>query len=112
MARLVTDETTIDFNVTGVVGAFHSQAGYAQSETVEAEDRAWKGVPRNGLDATHALTPTAGSLDAYVAWTSSATWGQENAAGFTTGDARRAHRETLSAESIMPTAETGKPLAG
>ncbi|MGP9498253.1 hypothetical protein [Halomonas sp. AOP43-D1-4] len=93
-----TDQTTLNLNVTGVAGAFHSQKGYAQSETAEAEGRDWQeGFIKYGLDASHALSPTAGSLYANVAWTSGGTWGQGDAAGFTTGDERRTHLESLSA---------------
>ncbi|MCM2973322.1 alginate export family protein [Larsenimonas suaedae] len=89
-------KTKINLNVTGVAGAFHSQKGYAQSETAEAGGRDWQeGFIKYGLDATHTLSPTAGSLYANVAWTSSGTWGQGDAAGFTTGDERRTHLEDL-----------------
>lgn len=90
-------QTQVNLNITGVAGAFHSQKGYAQSETAEAGSRDWQeGFIKYGLDASHALSPTAGSLYANVAWTSSATWGQGDAAGFTTGDERRTRLEDLS----------------
>ncbi|MGO2262437.1 hypothetical protein [Halomonas sp.] len=92
-----TDQTTINLNVTGVAGAFHSQKGYAQSETAEPGGRDWQeGFLKYGLDVTHTPSPSAGSLYANVAWTSSGTWGQGDAAGFTTGDERRTHIENLS----------------
>lgn len=91
-----TADTTVNLNVNGVAGAFHSQKGYAQSETAEAGGRDWQeGFIKYGLDATHTLSPTMGSLYGNVAWTSSGTWGQGDAGGFTTGDERRTHIENL-----------------
>ncbi|MFG6668200.1 hypothetical protein ACGK9R_13990 [Halomonas sp. HNIBRBA4712] len=91
-----TDQTTVNLNVTGVAGAFHSQKGYAQSETAEPGGRDWQeGFLKYGLDVTHTPSPMAGSLYANVAWTSSATWGQGDAGGFTTGDERRTRLEDL-----------------
>ena len=91
-----TARTKINLSVTGVAGVFHSQKGYAQSETAEAEGRDWQeGFIKYGVDVTQALSPTAGSLYANVAWVSSATWGQGDAGGFTTGDERRTHIEDL-----------------
>ncbi|WP_139116529.1 hypothetical protein [Terasakiispira papahanaumokuakeensis] len=89
-------DTTLNLNVNGVAGAFHSQKGYAQSETAKAEGRDWQeGFITYGIDLTHTLSPKAGSLYADVAWTSSGTWGQGDAAGFTTGDERHTHIEHL-----------------
>ena len=79
-AELVDNETThIEANVEVVVGAFHSQQGYAQSETSKAGGRDWQeGYAKYGLDAAHSLQRS--SLYANVAWVSSATLGQGDAA--------------------------------
>ncbi|GHC23297.1 hypothetical protein GCM10010082_14410 [Kushneria pakistanensis] len=91
-----TADTTVNLNVNGVAGAFHSQKGYAQTETAEAGGRDWQeGFVKYGLEAIHTLSPTQGSIYGNVAWTSSATWGQGDAGGFTTGDERTTHIENL-----------------
>ncbi len=94
-AELVDNEATrLEANVEVVVGAFHSQQGYAQSETSKAGGRDWQeGYAKYGLDATHSLQRS--SLYANVAWVSSATLGQGDAAGFTTGDERKTRLENL-----------------
>lgn len=89
-------QTQINLNVTGVAGAFHSQKGYAQSATAEAGSRDWQeGFVKYGLDVTHALGGDGSSLYANVAGVSGGTFGQGDAAGFTTGDERRTHLENL-----------------
>lgn len=94
-AELVDNEAThVEANVEVAVGAFHSQQGYAQSETSKAGGRDWQeGYAKYGLDATHSLQRS--SLYANVAWVSSATLGQGDAAGFTTGDERKTRLENL-----------------
>ncbi|GAB2786970.1 hypothetical protein GCM10027040_11310 [Halomonas shantousis] len=96
-AELFDDGTThVDVNVEGILGAFHSQKGYAQSETAEADSRDWQeGFVKYGLGATHMLGDGGSSLYANVAWVSSGTFGEGDAAGFTTGDERRTHLENL-----------------
>lgn len=95
--ELIDDDTTrVNINVEGVLGAFHSQEGYAQSETAEPGGRDWQeGFVKYGLEATHVLSKDGSSLYANVAWVSSATFGQGDAAGFTTGDERHTHVENL-----------------
>ncbi|MCE3028106.1 alginate export family protein [Salinicola sp. DM10] len=91
-----TADTTVSLNLSGMAGVSHSQKGYAQSETAEAKGRDWQdGFVKYGLGLTHTLSPMGASLYANVAWVSSATWGQGDAAGFTTGDERRTHIEDL-----------------
>ncbi|MHB0774927.1 alginate export family protein [Halomonas sp. WWR20] len=90
------DTTRLDANIEGIVGVFHSQDGYAQSETAEPGGRDWQeGFAKYGLDASHVLGGDGSLLYANVAWVSSGTFGQGDAAGFTTGDERRTHLENL-----------------
>lgn len=87
-------DTQIGANIEVVLGAFHSQEGYAQSETSAPGGRGWQeGFAKYGLDATHALGES--SFYANVAWVSSATTGQGDAAGYTTGDERKTRLENL-----------------
>lgn len=100
------DTTQVNANVEAVFGAFHSQQGYEQSETARPSGRDWQeGLLKYGLEASQALG--VGTLYGEVAWVSSATFGQGDAAGFTTGDERRTHLENLSAGwksgDIVPT---------
>ncbi|WP_024950917.1 hypothetical protein [Cobetia crustatorum] len=94
-AEIYSDSTTqANANIEGVVGVFHSQKGYGQSGTASDSGRDWQeGYLKYGVDTSHTLSALPGSLYGNVAWVSSATTGQGDAAGFTTGDERRTHIE-------------------
>ncbi|MED5611963.1 hypothetical protein VV867_30025 [Pseudomonas sp. JH-2] len=81
-------ETEIDAKLQGAVGAFHSRESYAQSGTRDEGSSRWQEATlQYGIDFRQ-RKPVAGELYGALDWVTSATFGDGDAAGWTTGDER------------------------
>ena len=79
--------TQISYKLSATLAAMHSSENYAQSGNLSGGDSDWQeGVLQYGVDITHALRH--GSLYGALNWTSTASWEDGDAAGFSNGSER------------------------
>lgn len=84
-----TSEQQLNFDVSANFGVFHSKKAYQQTGTQTAKSHSWReGTLKYGFSGSQQLID-ASVLDAGLAWVSTATWGDGDAAGFTDGSERR-----------------------
>lgn len=77
--------TTLNLDVNGVMGAFHSQKGYSQIASADSARDWQEGYINYGLGLNHLFGRNKSSLYEKLSWTTSTTLGQGDAAHFTNG---------------------------
>ncbi|UYG03843.1 hypothetical protein OCT51_00365 [Halomonas sp. LR3S48] len=81
--------STVDIDIQALLGAFHSDRGYANGAAEARRYRWQEGVLTLGAE----LNPKEGGLYGRVSTVGTATWGDGDAAGFTSGNERELELE-------------------
>lgn len=89
------DTTRLDFNVNAMFGVFHSQKSYASINPDQKKQgsKSWReGSIAYGFNGQQKVIDNS-KIDFGLSWVSTATWGDGDAAGLTSGKERRTHIE-------------------
>ncbi len=82
------DHTTLNFDVSGTAAWLHSQESYDQAGTLDEGSVTWQeGAVKYGISGEHRLARDQRVTGA-LRWTSTGTWGDGDAAGFSDGGER------------------------
>ncbi|MEH6470337.1 MAG: hypothetical protein V7752_03730 [Halopseudomonas sp.] len=85
----------LNFDFEAILGTFHSEQNYAQLNTTEGSSGWQEGYAKYGLSGSKEYGSNKASLFGAVNLMTSATWGDGDAAGFTTGDESKTDFEDL-----------------
>tara|TARA_R110002167_G_scaffold1696_1_gene8163 strand:+ start:2193 stop:3566 length:1374 start_codon:yes stop_codon:yes gene_type:complete len=89
------DGAQLNFDFEAIVGSFHSQESYAQLNATEEGSDWQEGYAKYGLSGSKTYGEGQASLFGAANLISTATWGDGDAAGFTTGDEAQTDIEDL-----------------